>query len=1523
MNFSLPVLGSRALPLMLPALADLRSPARRLAYRVLWPCLLACISPSISLAGFVDVTSITGIDYVQSVQSQVPLTEESPDPRPTRTIISNYASAAAVDVDGDGWPDLLAARYNLAPVLYVNQRDGTFREEAVARGLGAVNNVGAFGCGDLDNDGDQDIMIAPAKGYRFYLFINDGTGLFTDDAVNRGAAVPTTLHDHESYSVGLVDYDRDGYLDIYVSEWGVPSSTENGLHSVLLHNLGGAAGGSFENVTGASGLGQPPAGIPRHYGFSSAWADFDGDGWPDLALAADFQASQFFWNNGDGTFTEASRASGIDQTEFGMGVAVADYDNDGKVDVYVTSIYDSFFDSRTGTHVGNKLYRNAGNRRFVEVSAEVGVARTGWGWGAAFFEFDNDGDPDLVVANGMDAAELGPAGPYYDALTDQTALLQNNGAGKFSNIASLAGIADKGLGKAVVVWDYDNDGDEDLVITNTFDRPIVYRSDASANGRKWIRFRFQGTSSNRDGIGATVRVTDAGRTQTALYNPTNAYIGQREAVLHFGVGDAGATADRVEVTWPGGTVQELSNLATNQVHLLVEPEVAHSPPVIAVAPVGGVFAKDGSVVLTASATGNPAPVYTWHKDGVLIAGANGPTLEIERIHPFDAGSYTVTAINPLGAVSSVPVFVDVSIDVGRHSVARWWDEFLLDAIRKDTPNPPVHARNLFHLSSAIWDAFWAYEEEGWTNAVPVFHQENVNLAGWTGGRETAQREAISYAAYRVLSQRFARSPGHARSEFGFRWMMEKLGFDPDFTGTSGDSPAAVGNRIGFAVLAAALDDGANEGSNYADSTEYASVNDPLVVALPGTTMDDPNRWQPLALAHYVTQNGIVVGEAVQSFVGVNALKTAPFALARVLPMSIGHDPGPPPQLGTATEAEFIQQAVEVIELSSQLDSTDGATIDISPGARFKNPVGSNAGSGHPLNPATGQPYTANVVKRGDYARVLAEFWADGPASETPPGHWNVVHNDVTDHPHFERRYAGQGPVLSPLEWDVRAYLALNGALHDAACAAWGIKRIYDTARPISMIRHLGGLGQSSDPAGLAYHPRGLPLIPGLIEVVTAGTSAPGQRHAHLAASVGKIALHAWRGKPTDPRTQVGGVGWILAESWVPYQLDTFVSPAFPGYVSGHSTFSRAAAEALTLLTGSPFFPGGLWEYHLEANEFLGFEQGPTAELALQWATYYDAADQAGRSRLFGGIHIAADDFEGRILGSKVGLDAFLKAQAMRHGRVSPLGLKNISTRGRAGNGDDVMITGFVIEGETEQPVLVRSVGPQLRAFGVVNFDQDPSMEVREVGALTALLANDNWDASPRAGRIRLTAEALGAFALAEQGKDAAEVVDLAPGGYTVVNRSAHPDGRGIQLAEIYGEKLVNLSTRGSVGADEGVVIAGFVIDTREPALVLVRGIGPALAAFGVARTLADPVIAVYRQLPDGSSGQIARNDNWSEDDRASLIMHAGGRSGAFALSWGSFDAGLLLQLGPGAYTVHISSADGTAGIALAEVYHVK
>ena len=548
-------------------------------------------------------------------------------------------------------------------------------------------------------------------------------------------------------------------------------------------------------------------------------------------------------------------------------------------------------------------------------------------------------------------------------------------------------------------------------------------------------------------------------------------------------------------------------------------------------------------------------------------------------------------------------------DRGGHSVARFWNEALLHAIERDTPAPTVHARNLFHVSAAMWDAWAAYDPQadGW------LVREKLNTDAVRDARETA----LSYAAYRLLLHRYSYASGLQETFDELVSTLEGLCYRIDYVETDGDSPAALGNRIAAAYIQRGREDGANEPLRYADPT-YKPANPPLVVEEPGTKMSDPNSWQPLALARIVAQNGIPQPGSVQSFIGPHWGHVRGFALP-ASDAGIPIDPGAPPKLDAAAAGQrYKRDALAVIRRSADLDPRSGVSIDIGPGAQGGNSLGANDGRGHDVNPVTGKPYPPNVVLRGDYARALAEYWADGPRSETPPGHWNSVANEVSDSPGLARRIGGRGPELDRLEWDVKLYLALNGAVHDAAVAAWGLKGHYDSVRPISMIRYLGGKGE-------------LPAAPGLVE----------RRR-------GQTFIRAWAGFPKDPATQASGVRWIRAVDWVPYQLPTFVTPAFAGYVSGHSTFSRAAAEVLTAFTGSSFFPGGLYEIPVPRGA-LKIEQGPRHDLKLQWATYFDAADAAGQSRLWMGIHVPPDDFMGRRVGAQCGKGAWAQAQRQFEG----------------------------------------------------------------------------------------------------------------------------------------------------------------------------------------------------------------------------------------------------------------------------------
>lgn len=597
-----------------------------------------------------------------------------------------------------------------------------------------------------------------------------------------------------------------------------------------------------------------------------------------------------------------------------------------------------------------------------------------------------------------------------------------------------------------------------------------------------------------------------------------------------------------------------------------------------------------------------------------------------------------------------------------HSVARQWNEVLLDSIRKDFARPTVHARNLYHTSSAMWDAWAAYDAQ----ADQVLHHEKLPSSDVQADRE----EAISFASYRVLRHRFAGSPGAIFVLPEYDALMDELGYDRTYEGVVGDDAASLGNRIAATIIAAGLVDGSNEQEDY-ENLYYETINPPLLPDYPGNPdLLDPNRWQPLALQFFVDQSGNPIPFGYPDFLSPEWGDVTPFSLNEndldIIERdgndwSVWHDPGAPPYHGTEEGDERYKWGNEMVAIwSSHLDPTDGVMVDISPGAignselalvsqeqQYYNFIeGGDWGTGYDVNPFTGEAYEPQIVPRGDYGRILAEFWADGPDSETPPGHWFTLLNYVSDHPLTEKRFMGEGEILGDLEWDVKSYLMMGGGMHDIAIASWSVKGYYDYIRPISAMRFMCDQGQCTDPNLPSYNVDGIHLVDDKIELVTAETTAPGERHEHLAGSEGKIAFKAWRGPEfiEDEETDVAGVGWILADNWWPYQRPSFVTPPFAGYVSGHSTYSRGAAEMMTMLTGSEYFPGGIGEFIAPMNEFLVFEDGPSMDITLQWATYQDASDQCSLSRIWGGIHPPADDLPGRHMGQAIGPEAFTEAR---------------------------------------------------------------------------------------------------------------------------------------------------------------------------------------------------------------------------------------------------------------------------------------
>jgi hypothetical protein len=621
-----------------------------------------------------------------------------------------------------------------------------------------------------------------------------------------------------------------------------------------------------------------------------------------------------------------------------------------------------------------------------------------------------------------------------------------------------------------------------------------------------------------------------------------------------------------------------------------------------------------------------------------------------------------------------------------HSIARIWNEVLLDGIRNDFARPTVHSRNLFHVSSLMYDAWAILDETAETYLLgKTLNGFTCDFDGMPAPENVAaaRKEAISFGAYRLLSHRFANAPGAVAVSARFDQTLLALGFDKGFDSTdySTGNAAALGNYLAQCLIDYGLQDGANESNDYAPQV-YEPANEPLIASENGNpTLTNPDRWQPLSFDEFRDQSGNIFFGNTPEFVGPEWGMVRPFSLQQgdltIFQRSgadwwVYHDPGAPPyiddQVLGLSEGEYYKWGFQLVtQWSSHLDPDDGVLWDISPASIgniteypnnlaqytnfFNETEGGDPSQGYEINPVTGQPYETQLVPRGDYARVLAEFWADGPGSETPPGHWFTLLNYVSDHPLLDKRYKGEGAILDDLEWDVKAYFTMGGAMHDTAVTAWGIKGWYDYIRPISALRYMADLGQSSDTEGADFDPEGIQLIPGFIERVEEGDPLAGENDENI----GKIKFYAWRGPDfvSDPGSDYAGVDWILAEGWWPYQRPSFVTPPFAGYISGHSTFSRSAAHVMSLFTGDEYFPGGLGEFRAPRNEFLVFEEGPSVDVTLQWATYKDASDQTSLSRIWGGIHPPADDLPGRLIGDTIGPEAFSFAEQYFSGTAAP------------------------------------------------------------------------------------------------------------------------------------------------------------------------------------------------------------------------------------------------------------------------------
>jgi hypothetical protein len=547
-------------------------------FSLLFPAPGAQRKPA-STTAFLDATRIAGIDFHLTCGG----------PEKLYIMESMCGGVAFIDYDNDGWPDIFLVNGSTledfktdrgpASKLYHNNHDGTFTDVTEKAGLAHRGWCMGAAVGDYDNDGWDDLYITCLTGS--FLYKNNGNGTFRDVTVQAGVGNLGRW----GTSAAFGDYDRDGYLDLYVTNYvdldldnlpkfgstlfcqyrGIPVSCGPrglaGSRDRLYHNNGD---GTFVDVTEKMNI---DAG--SHYGLGVIWADYDGDGWPDIYVANDSSPSLLYHNNAGKSFTEVAITAGVafsddGREQAGMGVDFGDYDNDGRPDLVKTNFSDD----------ANNLYHNSGDGTFDDRAGAAGfggVSVPFLGFGVRFLDYDNDGWKDILVANGHVNPQVDEHA-FGITYAQRALLFHNLRDGRFEEVGLRAGpaLAQRRVSRGLAVADINNDGALAVLISNLDGSPTLLRNVSKPRGH-WINLKLIGTRSNRDAYGARVEIVARGLKQVDEVRANSSYLSASDARLHFGLGSA-ARVDEVVIRWPSGLAEKLTSLPVDREIVIREGE---------------------------------------------------------------------------------------------------------------------------------------------------------------------------------------------------------------------------------------------------------------------------------------------------------------------------------------------------------------------------------------------------------------------------------------------------------------------------------------------------------------------------------------------------------------------------------------------------------------------------------------------------------------------------------------------------------------------------------------------------------------------------------------------------------------------------------------------------------------------------------------------------------------------------------------------------------------------------------------